>query len=224
MTGREKKVYIIHTILSIIILAISAYLIIFIVKVTSTMKDPRDVVILLGLIFLAYVTYLISSTIRISIVCKRPPIINTIVIIIILAYIAYYHMREFCPGNYKLLTVEHVETALQDIMEQNCADYKNAAKSETCLTTFDIVKQENPHCFEQNSTTKLKCNGNATITDMRFKTYTGYREIYYITREKNDVLKVILGYIFSKVYYKMSSEVGSYRYNYYRMEIPCKID
>jgi hypothetical protein len=130
-------------------------------------------------------------------------------------------MREFCPDSYKLLTVEHVETALQDIMERNCADYKNATKSETCLTTFDIVKQENPHCFEQKNSI---CYGNVTDADTRLKAHIGYRSIYRILREKNDLLKVISGYIFSKVYYEMHSSVGSYKYNHYIVEIPCKID
>jgi hypothetical protein len=135
-------------------------------------------------------------------------------------------MFHFCPDSYKLLTVEHVETTLQDIIEQNCADYKNAAKSETCLTTFDIVKQENPHCFEQNNITKQECYGNTTVTDMRFKSYTygGHEKIYSVIRIKKDLSKVISGYIFSKVYYEMSSRVGNYRYNYYMLEIPCKID
>jgi hypothetical protein len=225
MNERQKKTYLIHMIISIVVLIITVCLIAFILKAIESMNDPRDIFITLGLVFGIYAMYLIVSTVRVLAICKRPPIVNTMAITIILAYIAYYHMRSFCDEKaYELLTIEHIETALQDIIEQNCVEYKNATGSQTCLTTFDIVKQENPHCFEQDKKYRWDCYGNITITDMRFKAYDGYYRIYSTVRPKNDLSKVILGYIFSNVYYEISSRIGWQQNGYYFLKIPCKTD
>jgi hypothetical protein len=236
MNEWQKKTYLIHTIISIVVLIIAVCLIIFIIKFIESINDPKGIFILPGLIFGIYAMYLIVSTVRVLAICKRPPIINTIATTIILIFFVYNSsITGFCYKNVhtnQLLTIEHIETAMRHILDKQCLFYKKASNNTICPITFDTLKQANPNCFEQGKIKTGACYGRGTYihTEKGFEIYNSEdsknTDIYIISRNRG-VVKNILGYIQAKAYFTISSKVGGVvhgvEYKDYDIEVPCKL-